>query len=107
MGLDTLPALSYTAAVVAVSCETPVEIIELRQQANYWQAQHHRAVQREAAWKERARQFEQVAREQAALIRELTGQIEALWSCPDLVDMSELRKEKETCHGPDQPIRRS
>ena len=78
MGLDTLAAPSYTAAVVAVSCETPVETVALRQQANYWQAQHRRAVQREAAWRQRAHEFEQVAREQAALIRELTGQIEAL-----------------------------
>ena len=29
------------------------------------------------------------------------------WSCPDLEDMSELRKERKTCHGPDQPIRES
>ena len=26
------------------------------------------------------------------------------WSCPDFVDMSELRKETETCHEPDLPI---
>jgi len=64
--------------VVALSCERPSEIIELRQQANYWRAQHRRAVQREAAWRERAQQVEQLAREQAVLIRELQGQIEAL-----------------------------
>jgi transposase len=78
LGLDTLPASSYTAAVVAVSCETPVEIVELHWQANYWQAQHRRAVQREAAWRERAREFERVVREQVVAIRDLTGQIEAL-----------------------------
>jgi transposase len=76
--LDTLTAFGYTAAVVAVSCETPSEIIELRQQANYWRAQHRRAVEREAAWRERAQQSERLARDQEALIRDLRGQNEAL-----------------------------
>ena len=64
--------------MVTVSCEIPAEILELRQQANYWRAQHQRAVQREAAWRERAGELERIRREQEALIRELTGQVEAL-----------------------------
>ena len=76
--LDTVCAARYSAAVVAVSTERPAEILELRQQANYWRAQHQRAIQREAAWRQRAGELERTTREQAAVIRELTGQIEAL-----------------------------
>jgi len=64
--------------VIAVSSETPTEIVELRRQANFWRAQHQRAVQREAAWREKAGQWERITREQQAVIRDLTGQIEAL-----------------------------
>lgn len=64
--------------MIALSPERAAEIIELRQQANYWRAQHQRAVQREAAWRQKAGELERTTREQAAQIRQLSGQIEAL-----------------------------
>ncbi len=51
--------------------------IEFRQQAHYWRAQHARAIEREAAWKQKAQPLEQVVRRQQAQIAELTGVLEA------------------------------
>lgn len=58
--------------------EASPECIELRQQAAYWRAQHARAHERATEWKEKARHFEQLIREQQAQIAELTQQNEAL-----------------------------
>ena len=52
--------------------------INLRQQAHYWRMQHARASKREAAWKEKALQWEALTKEQAATIAEQGQQIEAL-----------------------------
>ncbi|HSW44395.1 MAG TPA: hypothetical protein VLM89_02365 [Phycisphaerae bacterium] len=52
--------------------------IALRQEAHYRRAQHARATEREAAWKQRAEQLEQVVRDQAAQIAELTRENETL-----------------------------
>jgi hypothetical protein len=52
--------------------------IALRQEAHYWRALHARAVEREAAWKERAERLERIVRRQAAQIAELTRENEAL-----------------------------
>jgi transposase len=40
-----------------------LQLIELRQQANYWKAQHQRAVQREADWAEQVRNLQGEIRE--------------------------------------------
>ena len=55
-----------------------VESIELRQQANYWRAQHARAVERQEAWKTKALQLESLVRQQQATISEQSQQMEAL-----------------------------
>ncbi|MFH1037224.1 MAG: hypothetical protein V1789_00955 [PVC group bacterium] len=62
---------------VSVS-ETHGTIIELRQQANYWQAQHARAIERGAAWKKRALEAEKNVRHQTVQLVEKYQQIEAL-----------------------------
>ena len=48
--------------------QAPSLEIELRQQANYWRAQHARAVGREAAWKGKAQRLAQVVLQQQAQI---------------------------------------
>ena len=58
--------------------ETHSTIIELRQQANFWRAQHARAVKREAAWKKRASEAEKNVCDQTAQLVEKYQQIEAL-----------------------------
>jgi len=63
---------------MAVKSSETHSVVELRRQANYWRAQHAHAVEREAVWKEKAQQLEQLVRHQAAQITELTQQIEAL-----------------------------
>ena len=50
---------------------------ELRQEAHYWRAQHARAVEREAAWKQKAQELERIVCEQSVHIAELTRQREA------------------------------
>jgi len=55
-----------------------IERIELRQEGNYWRAQHARAVAREAGWKLKALELEKVVRKQEAQIGELNQQIESL-----------------------------
>lgn len=74
--------------------ETFPEIIELRQQAHYWQAQHARAAEREAVWKEKALRLEAVVRQQSAQIKELTQQSEALQA--KLVLLQQLHFGKKT-----------
>lgn len=54
------------------------ELIEFRKQANYWKAQHARAVEREVLWKEKASQLEEVVGRQAAIIVEQSQRIEVL-----------------------------
>jgi len=88
--------------VVALSPERPAQLLELRQQANYWQAQHRRAVEREAVWREKARQIEQVAREQAALIRELKEQNEALKAKLALLSRQVFGRKSERTDDPQQ-----
>ena len=55
-----------------------VECIELRQQANYWRAQHVRACQRHEVWKAKALQLESTVRKCQVTIDEQSQQIEAL-----------------------------
>ncbi|GFP28355.1 IS66 family transposase, partial [Candidatus Hakubella thermalkaliphila] len=60
------------------SPDTHRELVELRRQINYWRAQHTRAVERQAIWKEKAQQLEQMVRQQEAQITELIQQNETL-----------------------------
>ncbi|GFP33605.1 hypothetical protein HKBW3S42_01942, partial [Candidatus Hakubella thermalkaliphila] len=60
------------------SPDTHRELVELRRQINYWRAQHTRAVERQAIWKEKARQLKQMVRQQEAQITELIQQKETL-----------------------------
>ena len=53
-------------------------LFDLRQQVNYWQAMHVRAVEREIFWKAQAQQLEAVVGRQAVQLEEQAGQIEAL-----------------------------
>ena len=64
---------------MAIECAAEQrEYIELRQQAHYWRAQHARAIEREAAWKEKALYLETRNRQQEEQIKELSVQVEAL-----------------------------
>lgn len=58
--------------------EASTEYIELRQQANYWRAQHARALERATGWEEKARHFERLFRQQQAQIAELIQENEVL-----------------------------
>jgi transposase len=60
------------------SVESSCEVVELRQQARYWQVQHSRAIERESQLKEKVRCLEELVRRQEILIREQGRQIEAL-----------------------------
>ena len=55
-----------------------VGCIELRQQAHFWRAQHARALERQEAWKAKAKQLESLVRQQEAMIAEQSQQLEAL-----------------------------
>lgn len=71
------------------------ELIEIRQQAHFWRAQHARAVEREALLKERVRQLEGVVRQQEKLIREQTAKIEALAAKTVLLQKMVFGKKSE------------
>lgn len=64
--------------MVAVTVESSVEEIRLRQQAHFWRAQHSRAVERERVWREKALRLEQVSRERERTLAERKAQVEAL-----------------------------
>lgn len=64
--------------MIAESYGISSEVLELRQQAGYWQAAHRRAIEREAAQGERIGELEAVVREQAFEIRKLREQVETL-----------------------------
>jgi transposase len=54
------------------------ELVELRQQAHYWQVMHERACERESFWKERAQELEATVRQQEGQIIELNQEKEKL-----------------------------
>ncbi len=62
--------------MLAGDAETRGLEVELRQQAHYYKALHARAVEREAAWKHKAQELEQIVRRQQAQIAELTQELE-------------------------------
>lgn len=64
--------------MIVEDIEVRNEWIRLRNQAHYWQAQHERAVKREAAWKKKAHELDETTRRQSAQIKEQAAQIEAL-----------------------------
>jgi transposase len=53
-------------------------LFDLRQQVNYWQSMHARAVNREALWKKKAQELEAVVRGQAVQLQEQAEQLESL-----------------------------
>ena len=71
MAAQSLGMAAQSLGMAVKSSETH-SVVELRRQANYWRAQHSHAVKREAVWKEKTQQFEQLVRHQAAQITELT-----------------------------------
>ncbi len=75
--------------------------IELRQQAHYWRAQHARATEREAAWKQKAQPLEQVVRGQQAQIAELTGELEAAKARIAWLEKQVFGRKSEQCPKPD------
>ena len=77
--------------------------IELRQQAHYWRAQHARAIEREAAWKQKAQQLEPVVRRQQAQIAELTGELEAAKARIARLEKQAFGRKSEPCPDPGQP----
>ncbi|MCH8939827.1 MAG: IS66 family transposase [Chloroflexi bacterium] len=75
--------------------------IELRQQAHYWRAQHARATEREAAWKDRAQRLEQVVRRQQAQISELTHKLEEALARIAWLEGQVFGRKSEQCPKPD------
>jgi transposase len=75
--------------------------IEVRQQAHYWRAQHARAIEREAAWKQKAQQLEQVVRRQQAQIAELAGELEAAKARIAGLEKQVFGRKSEQCPKPD------
>jgi len=80
--LDTHLSLAYHSNMSTITAEIDrieqIELIELRQQAHYWRAQHARATERQEAWKAKALQLESIVRQQEAMIAEQSQQLEAL-----------------------------
>ena len=75
--------------------------IELRQQAHYWRALHARATEREAAWKQRAQQLEQVVRQQQAQITELTHKLEEALARVAWLEGQVFGRKSEQCPKPE------
>jgi len=74
---------------------------ELRQQAGYWRTMHGRAVEREAEWKAKAQQLEQVGRQQQAEIAELTGKLEVATARIAWLEQRVFGRKSEQCPKPD------
>lgn len=72
------PVLGRMGAMSGASVETDVSLVELRQQAHYWRAQHRRAVERESRLQGQVHELERTVREQEHTITDLRGQVEAL-----------------------------
>jgi len=75
--------------------------IELRQQAHYWRAQHARATEREAAFKDKAQRLEQVVRRQQAQIAELTHKLEEALARIAWLEGQVFGRKSEQCPKPD------
>ncbi|MGB2985054.1 MAG: IS66 family transposase [Phycisphaerae bacterium] len=75
--------------------------IELRQQAHYWRAQHARAAERGAAWKDKAQRLEQVVRGQQAQIAELTHKLEEALARIAWLEGQVFGRKSEQCPRPD------
>lgn len=75
--------------------------IELRRHAHYWRAQHARATEREAAWKDRAQRLEQVVRGQQAQISALTHKLEEALARIAWLEGQVFGRKSEQCPKPD------
>ncbi len=75
--------------------------IELRQQAHYYRSLHARAVEREAAWKDKAQRLEEVVRRQQAQIAELTREVEAAKARIAWLEQQVFGRKSEQCPRPD------
>jgi len=74
--------------------------IELRQQAHFWRAQHARATQREATWKAKAQQLEQVVRRQQSQITALTQKLEETLARVVWLEGQVFGRKSEQCPKP-------
>ena len=82
-------------------------MIELRQQAHYWRAQHCRAVQREPAAKAEVEQLRQIVRDLQARNAELTQQLETLEARAAWLEQQVFgRKSEQTLEGADRARRK-
>jgi len=79
------------------------ELSKLRQQANYWQAQHARAVERESVLKEKVLQLQKTVRWQEKLCKEQAGKLEALEAKVVLLDRMVFGKKSEKTKGKKSP----
>jgi transposase len=75
--------------------ESQTEWVELRQQAQYWRAQHTRAVEREAVLREKIRHLDGVVKRQEGLIKEQAGKIEAFEAKVVLLQKQVFGKKSE------------
>jgi transposase len=95
--------------MMAVACaiSTPdldAQNSEFHWQAQYYRAQHARAVQREAAWKKEALALREVVRQQAAQIKELNRQVEQLTARVGWLEQQLFgRKSEQTQQTPAAP----
>lgn len=74
--------------------------VELRQQAHFWRAQHARATEREATWKAKAQQLEQVVRRQQAQITVLTQKLEEALARVAWLEGQVFGRKSEQCPQP-------
>lgn len=81
-------------------CAEP--LTEWLQQVNYWKAMHAKAAERHAYWKNRAIEWERLARQRERTIQDLTAQCEALKAKVGWLQQQVFgRKSEQT--GPDTP----
>ena len=86
--------------MVVQDTEVRVLEIELSQQAHFWEAQHARATEREAAWKAKAQQLEQVVRRQQAQIATLTRKLEEALARVAWLEGQVFGRKSEQCPEP-------
>jgi hypothetical protein len=67
--LDTPLSVLYNSGMEVEGTAVEVSSTEWLQQVQYWKAMHARAVERETLWKERAVEWERVARQRAGADR--------------------------------------
>ena len=74
--LNTQPLLVYSGNMSSTVIEVDyIEQVQLHHQANYWRAQHARAIKRETLWKAKVQELEMILRQRDTVITELRQQI--------------------------------